>query len=483
VNFGFLDFSTLERRRQCCEREVALNRRLAPRVYLGVVPIRRDAQGVHFGDGPGVIDYAVLMRQLPARWFFDRLVKRGEATAAQIDRIAAALQEFYLAQTPSPAIAAWGRIDRLRISTAENFRQARDFLGRTLTPAAFHAIQAYTAQRHATHARRFRDRVRAGRILDCHGDLHLEHIHVAPRSLQIYDCIEFNDRFRHIDVASDVAFLAMDLDYEGRPDLASRLVHQLARGLRDDGLDGMIDYYKCYRAFVRGKVESLHSVAHAAAEAERFESAERARRYFQLALRYATGGSRPLAIVVMGRIASGKSTLARALGEALGWPVVSSDRIRKSLAGFPLYERSDAAARRRLYSAPMTRRTYRRLLNDAVATTEGGTGVVVDATFGQREHREILRTIFARAHVEWIAVELRATDTAARRRLRARERAGAEVSDARLEDFPILAEAYKPPSEWPQHRRLRLGSGRNPEATLGRALVLLARRQARGRQP
>lgn len=348
VNFGFLDFSTLERRRHFCEREVELNRRLCPGAYLGVVPISAAGGGFTFGAGDAVVEYAVQMRQLTQRHFLDRVLARGAVTPRDLDRIAAALKAFYLAQHPTAAVEAWGRVDRLRISTDENFRQTRAFIGRTISRAALAAIRRFTNGFYRRNGALFAARVRGRSIRDCHGDLHLEHIHLTPGALHIYDCIEFNDRFRYVDVASDAAFLAMDLDFEGRPNLARHFVAKLAAALHDDGLPRLMDFYKCYRAYVRGKVESLHSAAPAAPEAERQASAERARRYFRLALRYAVAGSGPLVLVVMGRIASGKSTLARALGAKLGWEVVSSNRVRKELAGYPLFERSSAAARHRL---------------------------------------------------------------------------------------------------------------------------------------
>ena len=217
-----------------------------------------------------------------------------------LNRIATALKQFYQAQHPTAEVEAWGRIDRLRISTDENFRQTRPFLGRTISRAAFQTIHSYTNRFYTQHRRLFASRIKEQRIRDCHGDLHLEHIHLTPRALHIYDCIEFNDRFRYVDVANDAAFLAMDLDYEGRADLSRYFSTQMASALNDPDLLKLMNFYKCYRAFVRGKVESLHSVAQAAPEAERQAGAERARRYFRLALNYAVAGSQPLLLVVMG---------------------------------------------------------------------------------------------------------------------------------------------------------------------------------------
>ena len=503
VNFGFLNFSTLEKRRHFCEREVVLNRRLSPNVYLGVVPISTRNGRFVFGAGDEVVEYAVQMRKLSERHFLDRLVERDEVVPGDLNRIAILLRQFYDAQHPSEEIEAWGRIDRLRISTDENFRQTREFVGPTgvislapdsgkrsgvrgLSPRnhgvtisrpAFDTIRFYTDRFYARHQRLFASRIKEQRIRDCHGDLHLEHIHITPRTLHIYDCIEFNDRFRYVDVASDAAFLAMDLDYEGRPDLARYFATQMASALNDDGMPRLMDFYKCYRAFVRGKVESLHSVAHAAPEEERQASAERARRYFRLALQYAVAGSQPLVLAVTGRIASGKSTLAHALGAELGWEVYSSDYVRKKMAGFPLYERSSASARKRLYSAAMTGKTYDRLLATAEAQVQKGHSVILDATFARREHRELLAERFRKRGITWRLLEAQASNAAVKQRLRVREAKPDEVSDARLEDFDTLTRLYQPPTELPAALRVTVHTSGPFGQTVTKALQSLARLQ------
>jgi aminoglycoside phosphotransferase family enzyme/predicted kinase len=477
VNFGFLDFSTLEKRRRFCEREVALNRRLSPKIYLGVVPISTRNGCFTFGKGDRVVEYAVQMRRLSERHFLDRLVARDEVAPGHLNRLVQVLKRFYASQPPTEEIEAWGRIDRLRISTGENFRQARVFIDQTLSRPAFDTIRFYTDQFYKRHASLFASRIRERRIRDCHGDLHLEHIHVTPRALHIYDCIEFNDRLRYVDVASDAAFLAMDLDYEGRPDLASYFATQMASALNDDGMPRLMDFYKCYRAFVRGKVESLHSVARTAPERERQASAKRARRYFRLALQYTVAGSQPLALAVIGRIASGKSTLARALGHELGWEVYSSDYVRKTVAGFPLYERSSSAARKRLYSAAMTAKTYERLLASVEAELEKGHSVIVDATFARREHRAMLAKRFGERGFAWRILEAQASDAGVRQRLRAREGKAGEVSDARLEDFAALTRLYEPPDELPATRCGKVRTSRPIQRTVIAALQSLARFQ------
>jgi aminoglycoside phosphotransferase family enzyme/predicted kinase len=449
VNFGFLDFSTLEKRRKCCEREVELNRRLSPWAYLGVVPIGRLGNRLMWGSPPGstVVEYAVQMQELDPEGFLDHRLARGSVRRSDLDRVASTLINFYRNQHPTLTVESWGRRSRLRLSTEENFRQTRPFIGTNITAAAWKAIRDYTNRFYREHAALFRARVEEKWIRDCHGDLRLEHVHFSRRGLQIFDCIEFNDRLRYVDVANDIAFLAMDFDFQGRSDLSTYLVTTLASGLGDSGMLRLMEFYKCYRAYVRGKVECLRSLAPKAGRVERQESAVKARRYFQLSLQYALAGSRPLVVVVMGRVGSGKSSVARAMAEETNWKLVSSDRVRKELAGLPVFERTKNSERKRLYSESMTARTYGRLFDFAKSEVKAGRSVILDATFGSRNHRaELLR----RCHDWGVAcrwVEVQAPDRQIRQRLRERERQRTVISDARLEDFSKLASSYEAPKE------------------------------------
>ena len=447
VNFGFLDFSTLEKRRYFCEREVALNRRMCPKVYLGVEALSLHNGRIQWGGGGEVVEYVVKMRKLSKNRFLDRLVALGRVVEDDIDRIAAVLKAFYEIQKPTEEVESWGKISRLRISTEENFRQTSRFVGHTLSRPAFEALHFYTEKFYHRHKSLFALRIKEHRILDCHGDLHLEHIHITARALQIYDCIEFNDRFRYVDVANDAAFLAMDLDYEGRPDLARHFAARMASVLSDDGMPRLMDFYKSYRAYVRGKVESLHSISKTAPEPERLAAALRARRYFRLSLRYSVAGSDPLVLVVMGGIGSGKSALAHAMGAELGWDVYSSDRVRKELAGVPLFERSSSQVRRHLYATERTNETYDRLLALAVARVQEGNSVILDATFSRRGHRQRLTRALEKRGIQWRFIEAQASASAVRRRLNARGAEAGELSDARIEDFEALMRMYESPDE------------------------------------
>jgi aminoglycoside phosphotransferase family enzyme/predicted kinase len=456
VNLGFLDFSTLGKRHHFCQREVELNRRLAPKIYLSVVPIYKIGSDFSFNIVGEIVDYAVKMKELPQGGFLNELLEKNLVGENEIDRVISVLHRFYQAETPTPQVEQWGTPEKLKISTDENFTQVEPFIGKTISSVAFAAIRHYTNQFYELNESLFRQRIQRHRILDCHGDLRLDHVHLAPKATSIFDCIEFNDRFRFIDIANDLAFLAMDFDFKGRSDLGNLFLRNAARQLDDAGILKITNFYKCYRAFVRGKVESIQ-----AAEKEtknRQEHERQAARYFRLALRYAVAGSEPLIVVVMGRIGTGKSTIAKQLAGELDWPAFSSDEIRKTLAGIPLTKRTAPGLRDKIYSARMTQRTYRKLVKDGLAAIgraqeprprplQPHNGVILDATFSTRALRKFLRDECKKANVPIQFIELEVGSDEIKKRLKDRDKKTAETSDARLEDFEKLSAAYEPPSE------------------------------------
>jgi len=391
VNLGFLDFSTLEKRHYFCQREIELNRRLCPEIYLDAVPVYETDSGFSFKPPGKIVDYAVNMRELLHGCFLNELLEKNLVGEMEINRVISTLHRFYQAETPMPKIEQWGTPENLKISTDENFTQVEPFIGKTISPAAFEAIRHYTNQFYELNENLFHERIQQHRILDCHGDLRLDHVHLTPEATTIFDCIEFNDRFRFIDIANDLAFLAMDFDFKGRSDLGNLFLRNAARELGDAGMLKIANFYKCYRAFVRGKVESIQATEKETTNPQAHE--RQAARYFRLALRYGIAGSEPLVLVVMGRVGTGKSTIAKRLASELDWPVFSSDETRKTLTGVPLTQRTPSELRAKIYSARMTRKTYGKLLEDGFAAigccsrgrrprlSQPHNGVILDATF------------------------------------------------------------------------------------------------------
>ena len=302
--------------------------------------------------------------------------------------------------------------------------------------------------------------------MDGHGDLHLEHIHISPESICIYDCIEFNERFRCGDLAADLAYLAMDLDFQDRRNESRYFVEQMAQKLNDPDLTRIIDFYKCYRGYVKGKVKSLQSIGDENSPEKRKKLQQTATDYFHLSLRYALLGSRPVALIFMGRIGTGKSTLAKHLSKVLKIDHFSSDRIRKNLAGLPLYERPNTTEREKLYSTEMSEKTYQHLFEKTITYIESGRSVVIDATFSSRSTRSELLEVLNSMNSNYMFIETQASDETIISRLKARDIEKDIVSDARLEDFEKLSSRYESPDELPDKYFLQVSTQTDLPETL-----------------
>ncbi len=286
VDFGFLDFTSLEKRKYFCEQEVTLNRRLSPEIYLGVVEITQDGKRILL-DGKGeVVEYAVKMKQIPEDLLMNKLLERGQVTPKMIEAISEKLARFYSAAQTNDFIQSFAKPERIKQDTDENFEQTEKYVAVTISNDVYLEIQNRTNDFFTTRAEIFYRRIAAGRIRDCHGDLRLEHIFWGDK-ISIFDCIEFNERFRYTDTAADIAFLAMDLDYHEKEDLSEHLIQTYIQKSDDQDLMKVLHFYKCYRAYVRGKVESFRLDDPNIPEKEKKEALKRAQKYFSLSHRYA----------------------------------------------------------------------------------------------------------------------------------------------------------------------------------------------------
>ncbi|MBI3931497.1 MAG: hypothetical protein HY325_05695 [Chloroflexi bacterium] len=285
VNLGYLDYTTLDKRRLYCRREVELNQRLCPDTYLGVVPITRGRGDILIGGRGKVIEYAVKMRHLPEAAMMNVLLGNNQVSVAMVTRVARKLVEFHQEAETNATISVFGDINTITRNTEENFSQTIKYISITISQKNYRRIKDYTDAFIENNAYIFRKRIADGKIKDCHGDLHAAHICFTD-GICIYDCIEFNDRFRYCDVASEIAFLAMDLDHYGRADLSQSFVNAYVAFSRDRELVQLLNFYKCYRAYVRGKVESFKLDDPDITEEEKTGILAVARRYFELAESY-----------------------------------------------------------------------------------------------------------------------------------------------------------------------------------------------------
>ncbi len=286
VNFGFLDFTILEKRKYYCNQEIKLNKRLSPDTYLGVVSITEEGETLAV-DGPGqTVEYAVKMKRIPLEKLMLTLLKKGELTKEMVEAVAKKLAMFHESAENSPEIDGFGTVEIAKKNTDENFEQTEKYIGKSINREQFDVIKEYTSSFYEKNRNLFEKRIADKRIRDCHGDLHMEHI-CLDDPIIIFDCIEFNERFRYSDVAADIAFLAMDLDYHEQEELSDTLIEAYVGQSGDRELGRLLDFYKTYRAYVRGKVISFRLDDPNISQEDKEEALRLASRYFELAARYA----------------------------------------------------------------------------------------------------------------------------------------------------------------------------------------------------
>ena len=477
VALGFLDFGTLEKRRHFCDQEVALNRRLAPDVYLGVVPVARSAESLVVEGGGEVVEWAVKMRRLPDDATLLARLRRDEVSAPTIEALARRIAAFHSAAEGGEQVAAFGRFGVVAGNARENFAQAEPWVGRTISRAVFDRLQALTEAELGRLRPLIERRAAAGVPRDTHGDLHLDHVYLfpdrpPPGDVVIVDCVEFNDRFRYADPVADVAFLAMDLGFHGRRDLAAVFTAAYFRAAKDTEGDSLLPFYAAYRAVVRAKVEGMQFDEREVPEGARASARRRARAHWL----YALGGleapaRRPCLVLVGGLPGSGKSTLAAGLADRAGLRVVRSDVVRKELAGLPAAAPAPAADRAGIYTPEMTERTYAECLRLVERAVFDGRRVVVDASFTADRHRRQFLDAADRLAVPRVFLHCQAPPTVVRDRLAGRRH---DPSDADWAVHLAAADRWEPfgPETRSAARVVPTGDG-TAEQTTSRAVECL----------
>lgn len=456
VDFGFLNYSTLGKRHYYCHQEVKLNSLLCDDTYLGVVPIRqRGKQFVVGGKVGRVLEYAVWMRRLPEERMLNRLIERGEATKKMVERVADKLIPFHQkTSATSPAIARYGDW-AIRYNHRENVKQWTPYVGRTLTPDQHATCIAYGEAFFARQGAVLERRVKQLRIRRTHADLRSDAVCIE-NGICIFDAVEFNRRINLLDIARDVGFLQMDLEYRERPDLAEAFVRRYQKVADDPDLREVLPFYAYYSACVRGKVEAFLLDIPSIPAKEKKAAAERSHRYFELACEYAKTLRPAMLVVMCGLSGSGKSTEAKEIAKQLGAETISSDVVRKHLAGLEPRTKVLDEYRAGLYSAAMTQQTYDAMLAQARELLMRGKSVILDATFQRRDERRAAVRLARGTGAQFACVLTEASESATHDRLGTRLAKGRDPSDARWEIYVKQKRRFQRPTEVPPERLITI---------------------------
>jgi aminoglycoside phosphotransferase family enzyme/predicted kinase len=422
VDFGFLDFSSLARREHFCREELRLNRRLAPSLYLEVVPVTEGPHGPRFGGEGPPLEWAVKMRRFDQAAQLDRQLEAGRVTATDMDAVAAHIAAFHDAATVAPGDRPWGTPAAVVAPVDANFATLQPALAGTSLAPALARLADWSARRARELEQRFEQRRTDGRVRECHGDLHLRNMARIDDRIVAFDGIEFEPALRWIDVISDSAFLLMDLCSRDRPDLGWRFMNGWLAATGDyEGL-ALLDWYLCYRHLVRAKVDGIRLCQADVAAAERDRLRERIGRHVTQAESTITP-RQPALLLTHGLSGSGKSWLAKRLCTALPAVLLRSDVERKRLFG-------RGASKDRLYAAEADDATYRRVMALADDALSHGYTVIVDATFLDRSRRDSFRALADDRGLPGLILDVTAPPDLLMRRVEERAAAGNDPSDA-----------------------------------------------------
>lgn len=430
VNFGFLDFSSLDKRRFFCEEELRLNRRLAPDLYLDVVPICGPAQSATIGGSGEAIEYAVKMLQFDTQNTFDVLLEKGTLSTTHIAETAQVLAQFHSSTTIADAVSPYGTPKAIQQPAMENFDQLTAAIQKTnLTDTiedTLKQLRHWIVDQHADLTHIFKNRKNSGFIRECHGDLHLRNIVIWEGRITPFDCIEFNDNLRWTDVISELAFLLMDLDDHQQPVLARQLLNTYLFSTGDyEGLR-VLRYYQVYRAMVRTKVAGLMLGQN---QRENAQHRQEINNYIQLASSYTQAHAIQL-IITHGLSGSGKSYLSKQLSHAADIIHLRSDVERKRLFGLSQHTKTTSGINEGIYTPEITQKTYQQLLQLSRSILTAGFSVLVDATFLQHQYRDIFKSLADELNLPFTILHCEADNKTLKQRVQQRQEKERDASEA-----------------------------------------------------
>jgi uncharacterized protein len=477
VDFGFLDFSTLQKRRYFCEEEIRLNRRFAPDIYLDVVSLTGTPQQPELSGQGEVLEYAVRMRQFPGNRLLSDLSSSNRLQAGHIDQLVLCIAKFHEQAACARPTDPFGKPSDIHHWAGENYQHIRPLLRPDEDHALVERIRLWSEDEYQQLAPLLGKRKNEGAVRECHGDLHLGNITLIDGQVTPFDCIEFNPQLRWIDVMSEVAFLLMDLDGCEQSGFGWRFLNGYLEYSGDYPGLRVLRYYLVYRAMVRAKVAVLRRRQLAETEHACSLATDEYLKYLRLAEAYASTG--PVSLVIMhGLSGSGKSTIARKLAESMGFIHLRSDVERKRLAGLGQMDSSRSGTGTGLYTAERTGMTYMRLSELAETVLESGYSVIVDATFLKREYREHFHALSEKPGIPFLVLDCDAEEQELERRILSRATGKSDASEATLEVLHAQRLDQEVFTESEMQYVVRVDTGRPDieavEAALARRIVELS---------
>lgn len=433
VNLGFLDFSTLAQRRFYCDEELRLNRRTAPMLYLDVLPLCGTADEPTLGGDSAVIDWVLRMRSFAQDGLWDRLASKAALLPGHIDALVEALCALHRDAAVAAADDPVGQAAQVRAPLRDSLVALRGLCREPEQRAELQALQQWEASAFEALRSRFDERARAGRVRECHGDLHLGNVTQVEGRTTLFDCLEFSAPLRWTDVMSDVAFMAMDLHSHGLDRLARRFVNAYVERSGDAAGLRVLRYYQVHRALVRAKVAALRAeqLDASASEPRRSQAASALRHYLDVALAF-TRHDPPALLITHGLSGSGKTALTQSLLELCGAIRIRADVERKRLFGLDALARSDAALEPQLYSQAATEATQARLHELATLALGSGYSVILDATFMAHAQRQRSRALAGSLGARFVILRFQASADTLRERVSKRAQRADDASEADL---------------------------------------------------
>lgn len=460
VNYGYLDFTTLAKRKFFCQQELRLNRRLAPEIYLDVLPLVEKNGKIKFGGRGKIVEWILKMKEIPQKYLMYRQIKKGKIGPKVIDQIAKMIAQFHKKAKTSKKISNFGSLKIIKKNWQENFSQTKPFIGQTISRQDFNFIKKSVEKFISQNKKLFQQRIREKKIRDGHGDLHTGNIFITPKKIFVFDCIEFNDRFRYQDTASEVAFLSMDLDFLDQKDFSEYFVKKYIDYSGDKNLKKILLFYKCYRAYVKGKVLSFHLKDRNLSKNKKAIFRKTAKQFFKLVADYVRQWQKPIIILGAGLPGIGRSTRLKLLAKKIKAKILDSDIIRREISKKVTYR---ADTKFKVYQE-MIKRTEKLLLKRRQS-------VILDATFSKEIYRQLAINLARKLKISYYLIEFFCSDKVVQQRFKERAKEKKPVSTADWQVYQKIKKEFEPIKNEPNY--FRINTAEKPEECVKQIAKLL----------